>query len=144
LKTFDFIGLSSREVGTGVLPFGIIPSEVTSLSASRALVNNNAQDDMYDLSGEPTTGDLSMGDTQWLHNQKGYLPVNWMETRMQIRCTLVLLGARYLDEHDVPAVWLSMLHQYERVNVQLQHEIDTEVGALLGPALFVFHLQLIM
>jgi hypothetical protein len=37
-----------------------------------------------------------------------------------------------------------MLRQYERMEVRLQHEIDTEVGARLGPALFVCHLQLIL
>jgi hypothetical protein len=60
LKTFDLAGLSLSEVGTGVLPFSTIPPEATSLSASRAFANNNAQADTYDLSGETITGALSL------------------------------------------------------------------------------------
>lgn len=37
-----------------------------------------------------------------------------------------------------------MLRQYERVEARIRNEIDSEVGARLGPALFVFHLQLIL
>jgi hypothetical protein len=84
LKTFDFAGLSMSEVGTGVMPLSIIPPEATSLAASRALTNNHAQAETYDLSGESTT--LTTADTQRLRNQKGYLPDNWMEARTQLRC----------------------------------------------------------
>jgi hypothetical protein len=37
-----------------------------------------------------------------------------------------------------------MLLHYESVQARIQHEIATEIGAPLGPALFVFHLQLIL
>jgi hypothetical protein len=144
LKTFDFAGMSLSEVGTEVLPLSIIPPEATSLAASHALASNNSQAETYDLSGEPTSGALSIADTQRLRNQKGYLPANWMESRTQIRCTLALLGALCGYLHAVPISWRSMLRQYERVEARLQHEIDTEVGSRLGPALFVFHLQLIL
>jgi hypothetical protein len=144
LKTFDFAGLSLSEVGTGVLPLSIIPPEAMSLAASRALASNNSQAETYDLSGEPTSGALSITDTQRLLNQNDYLPTNWMEARTQIRCTLALLGALCGDLHAVPVSWRSMLRQYERVEARLQHEIDTEVGNRLGPSLFVFHLQLIL
>jgi hypothetical protein len=130
------------EVGTGVMPRSIIPPEATSLAASRALANNHAQAETYDLSGESTT--LTTADTQRLRNQKGYLPANWMEARTQLRCTLALLGALCGDEHAVPAAWCSMLRQYERVEARIIHEMDTEVGTRLGPPLFVFHLQLIL
>jgi hypothetical protein len=144
LKTFDFAGLSLSEVGTGVLPLSIIPPEATSLAAFHALARNNSQAETYDISGEPTSGALSIADIQRLRNQKGYLPANWMEARTQIRCTLALLGALCGDLHDVPVSWRSMLRQYERVEARLQHEIDTEMGDRLGPSLFVFHLQLIL
>jgi hypothetical protein len=70
LKTFDFVGLSMSEVGTVVMPLSIIPPEATSLAASRALANNHAQAETYDLSGESTA--LSTADTQRLRNQNGY------------------------------------------------------------------------
>jgi hypothetical protein len=144
LKTFDFADLSMSEVGTGVMPLSIIPPEATHLAASCALanMNNHAQAETYDLSGESTT--LTTTDTQRLWNQKGYLPANWMEARTQLWCTLVLLGALCGDEHAVPADWHSMHQQYERVEARIIHEMDTEVGARLGPPLFVFHLQLIL
>jgi hypothetical protein len=113
LKTFDFAGLSMSEVGTGVMPIIIIPPEATSLAASRALANNHAQAETYDLSGESTA--LSTADTQRMRNQKGYLPDNWMEARTQLRCTLALLGALCGDDHAVPASWRSMLRKYECV-----------------------------
>jgi hypothetical protein len=142
LKTFDFAGLSMSEVGTGVMPLSIIPPEATSLTAYRDLANNHSQAETYDLSGESTT--LSTGDTQRLRNQKGYLPTNWTEARTQLRCTLALLGALCGDDHAVPAAWRSMLRQYERVEARIIHKMDTEVGARLGPTLFVFHLHLIL
>jgi hypothetical protein len=37
-----------------------------------------------------------------------------------------------------------MLRQYERVEARIRNEIDNEVGTRLSPALFVFHLQLIL
>jgi hypothetical protein len=144
LKTFDFGGLSMSEVGTGVLPLSIIPPEATSLSAARALANNHAQAETYDLSGEPSLGALSTADTQRLRNQKGYLPVNWMEARTQLRCMLALLGALCGNNHAVTLSWQSMLRDYERVEARLVHEIDAELGTKLGPATFVFHLQLII
>jgi hypothetical protein len=141
LKTFDFAGLSMSEVGTGVMPLSIIPPEATSLAASHALANNHAQAEIYDLSGESTA--LTTADTQRLHNQKGYLPANWMEARTQLRCTLALLGALCGDDHAVPDAWRSMLRKYERVDARIIHEMDAEVGARMGPPLF-FHLQLIL
>jgi hypothetical protein len=131
-------------VGTGLLPLIIIPPEATSLSAALALANNHAQAETFDLSGDPSSGVLSTADTQRLRNQKGYLPVDWMEARTHIRCTLTLLGALCGNEHPVPTVWSSMLRQYEWVEARIRNEIDSEVGARLGPALFVFHLQLIL
>jgi hypothetical protein len=144
LRTFDFAGISLGEVGTGLPPLSIIPPEATSLSAARALTNNHAQAETFDLSEDPSSGVLSTADTQRLHNQKGYLPVDWMEARTQIRCTLALLGALCGNEHPIPTVWRGILRQYERVKARIRNEIDTEVGTHLGPAMFVFHLQLIL
>jgi hypothetical protein len=142
LKTFDFAGISLSEVGTGVLPLGIIPPEATSIAAARALSNNHSQAETFDLIGD--NGVLSTADTQRLCNQKGYLPIDWMEARAKIRCTLALLGALCGNEHPVPSAWRLMLRQYERVESSIRNDIDTEVGTRLGLALFMFHLQLIL
>jgi hypothetical protein len=144
LRTFDFAGISLGEVGTGLLPLSIIPPEPAFLSTARALANNHAQAETFDLSGDPPSGVLSTEDNQRLRNQKGYLPVDWMEARTQIRCTLALLGALCRNEHPVPTAWCGMLRQYECVEARIRNEINTEVGTHLGPALFVFHLQLIL
>jgi hypothetical protein len=79
-----------------MLPLSIAPPEATSLSTARALTRNNSQSETYDLSGEPSNGALSTTGTQWLRNQRGYLPVNWMKARTQIRCTLALPGALWI------------------------------------------------
>jgi hypothetical protein len=128
LKTFDFPGLSISKVGTGVMPLSIIHPEATSLAAARALANNHSQAETYDLSGDPTSWALSNVDTQRLRNQRGYLPVNWMEARTQLWCTLALFGALCGDDRDVPAAWRSMLCRYEHVEARLRVEIDKEVG----------------
>jgi hypothetical protein len=143
-REVDQCGLSMAKVGGDVLPLSTIPPEGTSIAASRALSLNHTQAEPFDMSGEPTVGALSTADTQRLHNQKGYLPVSWMEARTQIRCTLALLGAVCGTDHPIPAGWRSMLHQYEQVEASLQNDIDTAVGTRLGPPLFVFHLQLIL
>jgi hypothetical protein len=131
------------EVGTGVLPFSIMPPEAPTIAASRAPPLDNSQAETYNMSGEPTMWALSTAETQRLRNQKGYLPVIWME-RTQIRCTLDLQGAFYRTEHPIPAGRLTVLREYESGEVRLQHEIDTYVGSRLGPSLFKFHLQLII
>jgi hypothetical protein len=88
LKTFDFCGFLVGEVGTGVLPLSIIPPDATSAAAVRATAGNHANAEIYDLSGDPSGGALSTVDTQRLCNQKGYIPDNWGEARVQLRCTL--------------------------------------------------------
>jgi hypothetical protein len=93
LKTFYFCGLPVGEIGTGVLPFSIIPPDATSVAAVRATAGNHANADIFDLSGDPIGGALSTRDTQRLRNQKGYILANWGEARVQLRCTLGLLGA---------------------------------------------------
>jgi hypothetical protein len=143
LKTFDFAGMSAREIGTGVLPFSIIPPDATSTAAVRAIVGNHANAEIFDLSGDPVSGALSTSDTQRLRNQKGYVVCNWNEARMQLRCNLALRGALCGDEHNVTLSWATMLRRFERVESRLQHAMDVEFGPCLAPALFVFHLQLI-
>jgi hypothetical protein len=144
LKTFDFSVLFMAEVGTGVLPLRIAPLESTSNSVARSLSINHSQAETYDLSGEPTTGALSTTDNQGLRNQKGYLPVSWMEARTQIRCTLALMGALCGPEHPITVGWRCMLRQYNKVEALLMHDMDEEVGPSLAPSLFVLHLQLIL
>jgi hypothetical protein len=144
LKTFDFAGLSMAEVGTGSPPISIVPPKATSNSAARALPLNHSQAEIYNLSGEPTTGTLSTADTQRLRNQKGYLPVSWMEARTQICRTLALMGGLCGSDHPIPVGWRRMLRQYYRVEARLMREMDTEVGPRLSPSLFIFNLQLIL
>jgi hypothetical protein len=55
LKTFDFVGLSMSEVGTGVMLLSIIPPEATSLAASCALANNQWRAHIPLNRGHPTS-----------------------------------------------------------------------------------------
>jgi hypothetical protein len=125
LKTFDFAGLSMAEAGTGAPPPQQRASPATSNSAARALPLNQSQTETYNLSGEPTTGTLSTADTQRLRNQKGYLPVSWMEARTQICRTLALMGGLCGSDHPIPVGWRRMLRQYDRVEARLMREMDT-------------------
>jgi hypothetical protein len=143
LKTFDFAGISMAEVGTGVLPLSIIPPDTTSLSADRAITNNHARSETYDLSGDPSSGALSTADTPCLRNQNGYLPWDWMDARSQLRGNLALLGSLCGNDHATTLNWQTMLRRFEGTEARLQHEMNTHHGPRLAPALFVFHLQLI-
>jgi hypothetical protein len=109
LKTFDFAGISMAEVGTGAPPLSIIPRDATSLSASRAISNNHAQSETYDLSSDPSSGALSTADTQRLRNQKGYLPWDWMEARSQLRANLARLCG---NDHATTLNWQTMLRRF--------------------------------
>jgi hypothetical protein len=142
-KTFYFADISMAEVGTGVLPLTIIPSDTTSLYAARSIANNHAQSDTYDLSDDPSSGALSAADTQHLRNQKGYLPWDWMEARSQLFGNLSLLDALCGNDHGKAQNWQTMLRRFDGVDARLQHKMNTQYGPRLAPALFVFHLQLI-
>jgi hypothetical protein len=143
LKRFDFAGISMAEVGTGVLPLGIIPPDATSLSAARDIANNHAQSETYDLSGDPSSGALPTADTQRFRNQKGYLPWYWMKARSQLRGNIALMGGLCGNDHTTTLNWQTMLRCFEGTEARLQHEMNTHHGPRLAPALFVFHLQLI-
>jgi hypothetical protein len=124
LKTFDCCGLLVGEICTGVLSLSIIPPDATSAAAVRSTAGNHANAEIYDLSGDPSGGAMSIVDTQHLQNQKGYIPDNWGEARVQLRCTLGLLGALCGDSHGVTMAWGAMLCRFERMESRLQHQLD--------------------
>jgi hypothetical protein len=144
LKTFDLCGLSAGEICTGVLPLSIIPPDATYAAAVWATAGNYTNAEIYDLSGDPSGGALSTVGRQRLRNQKGYIPDNWSEARVHLRCTLGLFGALCGDRHGVAVAWGAMLRRFERVESRLQHQLDLEYGVRLAPGMFVFHLQLIL
>jgi hypothetical protein len=69
LNTFYFCGLSVGEIGTGVLPFSIIPPRATSASTVRAMTGNHVNNQFFYLSADPLTGALSTINTQCLQKQ---------------------------------------------------------------------------
>jgi hypothetical protein len=144
LKTFDFCGISAGEVGTGVLSFSIIPPNATLIIAIRVAAINHVNAEIFYFSGDHTNDAISTSDTQRLRNHKGYILANWVEARVQLRCMLGLLGALLGDDPEVTLAWIPMLRGYEKVESRLHHEIESEHGVRLGPALFVFHIQLIL
>jgi hypothetical protein len=118
-------------VGTGVLPFSIIPPDATSTAGARAIAGDHANSEIYDLSGDPSSGALSTSDTQRIRNKKGYVVGSWSEARMQIRCNLGILGALCGNNHGVTSSWSNMLRRYERVETRLQHAMDLEFNPRL-------------
>jgi hypothetical protein len=130
LNIFDFCGISLGEVGTGVLPFSIIPPDATCISAVWAAASNHVSSYIFDLSWDPTVGALSASDTQRLHSHKNYVPANWADAPVQLSCMLGFIAALPGDDHGITLTWTEMLHKYERVEFRLHHKINTEHGAV--------------
>jgi hypothetical protein len=57
---------------------------------------------------------------------------------------LGLLGALLREDHEVTSAWIEILRWYERVKYVLHHYINLEHRGHLGPALCLFHIQLIL
>jgi hypothetical protein len=72
-KTFDFVGDGYTEIGTGLLPFSVVPPDATSASARRMLSEDGACAEMFDMSGDGANGALTTSDANRLRNNKGYI-----------------------------------------------------------------------
>jgi hypothetical protein len=138
MKTFDFIGASYSEIGTGMLPFSITPANATLDKGRAAIRADRGRADTFDLWGG-VNGTMTTEDATKMRNYKGYVAVDWMEERLQIRsmaCFMVfLLGTT----HPVIMCYKVFLRKYDLMETRVGREFELVHGARLRPALMVFH-----
>jgi hypothetical protein len=141
-NNFRFVGAAYHDIGTGLLPFSITPSDATSPHARAMLAADRTRADAFDLGGDPESGAIAPGDVSRLRNLSGYIPQSWMEARTQLHSSQALMGALLGVEHPLVEAFGRFLRQYDRLMTRLESEVDQVHGRRLGPSLVTFHIQL--
>lgn len=142
LDQWDFIGTSMDAIGTGLLPFSIVPPDAPSKQARKALVEDTERGRQYDMSGEGVAGAISAGDAKLLYNAKGYVASDWTEADIQLELYGVMLGALLGTRHIITRSHLAAYRYYTRIRTRLQVSMNRKFGAALAPPLLVLHFQL--
>lgn len=142
LDQWDFVGVSMDSLGTGLLPFSIVPPDAPSRSARKALLEEADRARQYDMSGEAVAGAISAADAKRLYNTTGYIATEWAEADIQLELYGVLLGTVLGTTHVVTVSHIRAFRYYERIRTRLQTAVNRKVGSALGPALLVLHFQL--
>jgi hypothetical protein len=101
-KNFRYAGSSYFDIGSGLLPFSIAPSDATSVQARAMLAADRVRADAFDLGGDPESGAVAPGEVARLRNLSGYIPQTWNEALYQLLGIQALMGA--LLGHLHPAV----------------------------------------
>jgi hypothetical protein len=142
MKTFDFTGASYSEIGTSVLPFSITPVNATSNKGRAAMRADRGRAETFDLSGDSVNGAMTTDDASRMHNYKGYVAADWMEAHLQIQSVACLTGALLGTIHPMIMCYKMLLRNYDLMEPRVRWEFELVHGARLGPALMVFHVQL--
>jgi hypothetical protein len=141
-KNFRYAGSTYFDIGSGLLPFSITPSDATSVQARAMLADDRVRADAFDLGADPENGAVSPGEVARLSNLSGYTPQTWNEARLQLLGMHALMGALLGNGHPTVAAYGRFLRRYIRMLTRLEFEIDHAHGRRLGPSLMTFHVQL--
>jgi hypothetical protein len=98
------------------------PQTWTMLAADHILA------DEFDLGADPESVAFTPGEVGQLCNTEGYLPSSWMEDRSQSHCVHGIMGALIGHTHPTLTDYDSFLHQYNRMIVHLESEINAVHG----------------
>lgn len=142
LDQWDYVGPSMDAIGTGLLPFSIVPPDAPSKQARQALRDDAERSRQYDMSGEAVAGAISAADAKKLYNAKGYIPCEWAEADIQLELYGVMLGALLGCRHAVTRNRVAAYLYYVHLRTRLQASMNRKFGTNLAPALLVFHFQL--
>jgi hypothetical protein len=132
-KSFDFCGPSYSEIGTGILPFSITPSDATSDRGRAAIMEDRVRAETYDLSGEAVNGAITTANAARMRSLKGYVPVYWMEARMQLQGVAVMMEALLGTTHPILALYTVFLRKYNAMEPRVRREFELVYGARLAP-----------
>jgi hypothetical protein len=143
-KNFRYAGSTYFDIGSGLLPFSITPSDATSVQARAMLAADRVRADAFDLGADPENGAVAPGGggVARLRNLSGYTPQTWNEARSQLLGMQALMGALLGNGHPAVTDYGRFLRRYSRMLTRLEFEIDHARGRRLGPSLMTFHIQL--
>jgi hypothetical protein len=92
-KKFRYAGNIYFDIGSGLIPFSITPSDATSTQARAMLAADRVRADAFDLRGDPESGAVAPGEVARLRNRSGYTPHAWNEALSQLLGMQALMGA---------------------------------------------------
>jgi hypothetical protein len=141
-KKNRYAGSSYFDIGSGLLPFSITPSDATSTQTRAMLAVDRVRADAFDLGGDPESGEVAPGEVARLCNLSGYIPQTWNEALSQILGMQALMGAILGHLNPVVTAYKQFKQRYRRMLPRLELEIDHVHGRRLGPAIMTFHVQL--
>jgi hypothetical protein len=85
---------------------------------------------------------MTTDDATRMWDYKGYVASDWMEARLQIRSVACLMGALLGTTYPVFMCYKVFLRKYDLMEPKVRREFEVVHGPRLGPALLVFHVQL--
>jgi hypothetical protein len=141
-KNLRYAGSSYFDIGSGLLPSSITPTDATSVQARAMLAADRLRADAFDLRADPESGAVAPGEVSRLRNLSGYTPQTWNEARSQLLGMHALMGALLGPAHPVVGTYGRSLRKYSRMLTRLEFEIDHVHGRRLGPSIMTFHIQL--
>jgi hypothetical protein len=100
-KNFRYAGSSYFDIGSGLLPFRITPSDATSVQARAMLAADRVRADAFYLGEDPESGAVAPGEVTRLRNLSGYIPQTWNEAFSQLLGMQALMGALLGHLHPV-------------------------------------------
>jgi hypothetical protein len=87
----------------------------------------------YDLSGEAVKGAITTADVARMRNLKRYVPVDWMEARMQLQGMAVMVDVLLGTTHPILALYTTFLRKYNAMEPRVRREFELVYGARLAP-----------
>jgi hypothetical protein len=142
-KNFRYAGSTYFDIGSGLLPFSMTPSDATSVQAWAMLAADRVRPDAFDLGADPENGAVApRGGVARLRNLSDYTPQTWNEARSQLLGMQALMGALLDSGHPAVTAYGCFLRRYRRMLTRLEFEIEHAHGRRLGPSLMTFHVQL--
>jgi hypothetical protein len=141
-KNFRYAGLTYFDIGNGLLPLSITPSDATSVQALAMLAADRVRADAFDLGADPENGAVAPGEVASLHNLSGHTPQTWNEASSQLLGMQALMEALLGNGHPTVTAYGRFLRRYSRMLTRIEFEIDHAHGRRLGPSIMTFHVQL--
>jgi len=144
MESWDWFGTSVEALGTGMLPFSIIPPDAPSKEAQNAVAKDLDRARQHDMSGENVQGAMSPSDAKKFYNTKGHVPRKWAKAEIQTELHAVMLGTVLGSAHSVTTAYVAAFTRHQHIRVRLNSAMHTEFGSKVAPALLVFYFQLLV
>lgn len=142
IDNWDFTGASHDTLGSGLLPFSMVPPDAPSKGGWKALQEDQERSRMCDMSGDASSGAMSSSDAKKLHNNKGHIPTEWTEASVQIEAHAIVLGTMPGSKHTATVHCMDAFKLCECAKIRLHAAMNKKFGVETAPAPLVLHFQL--